>query len=63
MKIDDIRALTDDGLKEELEKTHKELFNLRFQKATHQLADSTSIGKVRTDIARINTVLNERVLG
>ncbi len=62
MRIDEVRALTTEGLHEELEKAHRELFNLRFQKATRQLADSTAIPKTRQRVARINTVLREREL-
>ncbi len=61
MRIDEVRTLTTDQLKEELDKTYKELFTLRFQKATRQLADSTAIPKARKTVARIQTVLTERV--
>ena len=60
MRIDEVRALTTESLREELEKGYRELFNLRFQKATRQLADSTSIPKTRKRVARIQTVLRER---
>lgn len=60
MRIDEVRTLTTDQLKEELDKTYKELFTLRFQKATRQLADSTAIPKARKTVARIQTVLTER---
>ncbi|MDA0991982.1 MAG: 50S ribosomal protein L29 [Verrucomicrobia bacterium] len=60
MRIDEVRTLTTDQLKEELDKTYKELFTLRFQKATRRLADSTAIPKARKTVARIQTVLTER---
>ncbi|MBF8299202.1 MAG: ribosomal protein [Dehalococcoidia bacterium] len=62
MRIEEVRALTTAQLKEELDKTHKELFTLRFQKATRQLNDSTVIPKARKTVARIQTVLGERML-
>jgi len=60
MKIDEVRALTTEQLKEELDKTYKGLFSLRFQKATRQLVDTTSIPKALKTVARIQTVLTER---
>ena len=62
MRIDEVRALNTESLREELEKAHRELFNLRFQKATRQLADSTAIPKTRQTVAQINTILREREL-
>ena len=60
MQIEEIRAHTTELLKEELEKAYRELFNLRFQKATRQLADTTAIPKTRKTVARILTVLRQR---
>jgi len=62
MKIEEARSLNTDNLREELEQAYRELFNLRFQKATRQLADSTAIPKTRKGVARILTVLREREL-
>ena len=62
MRIDEVRNLDDQTLREEMEGTYKELFNLRFQKATRQLADQTAIPKARKRLARIHTVLREREL-
>jgi large subunit ribosomal protein L29 len=61
MRIDEVRALSTDQLRQELDKTYKELFTLRFQKATRQLVDSTAIPKARKTVARLQTVLTERV--
>ncbi len=60
MKMEELRALGPDALRQELEKVNKELFNLRFQKATRQLADSTAIPKARKDLARIKTAITEQ---
>ena len=62
MEIDDIRALTDDELEEELEDTHRALMNLRFRAATMQLADMNEVGRAKKRIARIMTVKREREL-
>ena len=62
MRIEEVRELTTEALQEELENTRKELFNLRFQKATQQLSDSNAIRKTRRTVARMMTVLREREL-
>ncbi len=62
MRIEEVRELTTEALQEELENTRKELFNLRFQKATQQLSDSNAIRKTRRTLARMMTVLREREL-
>jgi large subunit ribosomal protein L29 len=62
MGIDDIRGLTDDDLATELDDTHRELMNLRFQEATMQLVNVNEIRRTRKRIARINTVMREREL-
>jgi large subunit ribosomal protein L29 len=55
-KIDDFRTMTVDQLDDELLKLKKEQFNLRFQKATGQLENTSRVRQVRRDIARIKTV-------
>jgi large subunit ribosomal protein L29 len=62
MLINEIRALTDGQLKEELEETSRELMDLRFRAATNQLPDSNVPGTVRKSIARLKTVIRERQL-
>jgi large subunit ribosomal protein L29 len=59
-KTAELRELTDDQLLERAESAKEELFNLRFQLATGQLDNSSSIKKVRHEIARIATVMRER---
>ncbi|HLK84127.1 MAG TPA: 50S ribosomal protein L29 [Xanthobacteraceae bacterium] len=56
LKPDDLRAMTLDQLDDELIKLKKEQFNLRFQRATGQLANTARVREVRRDIARIKTV-------
>ncbi|EJW12252.1 LSU ribosomal protein L29p (L35e) [Rhodovulum sp. PH10] len=55
-KLDDMRTMTVDQLDDELLKLKKEQFNLRFQKATGQLENTSRVRQVRRDIARIKTV-------
>jgi large subunit ribosomal protein L29 len=52
MKIEDIKALSDDQLADELAKQKKSQFNMRFQKATGQLNNTAEVRKVRRTIAR-----------
>jgi large subunit ribosomal protein L29 len=59
-KTAELRELTDEQLLESAESAKEELFNLRFQLATGQLDNSSSIKKVRHEIARIATVMRER---
>ncbi|WP_026504476.1 50S ribosomal protein L29 [Butyrivibrio sp. NC3005] len=48
------------ALQEELVAAKKELFNLRFQKATNQLDNTARITTVRKNIARIQTFITEK---
>lgn len=63
MRIQEIRAKSTPELQKELEEAYRELMNLRFRWATHQLDSHEEINKVRAKIARIKTVLRERELG
>jgi large subunit ribosomal protein L29 len=60
MKAADVRAKTDDELKSELSQLAKEVFNLRFQKASGQMENTARMRQARRDVARIKTVLGER---
>jgi large subunit ribosomal protein L29 len=60
MKAKDVKAKTSDELAAELDQLHKEVFNLRFQKASGQLENTARVRDVRRTIARIKTVLGER---
>ncbi len=63
MKVDELRVLEEDELSGRLRTARRELYELRFKHAVGQLENSSQIAKVRHDIARIMTVLNERELG
>jgi large subunit ribosomal protein L29 len=56
MKAEDIRQMTADQLDDQLVKLKKEQFNLRFQRASGQLENTSRVREVRRDIARIKTV-------
>jgi large subunit ribosomal protein L29 len=58
MKFSDIKQKTEDELKAELVTLKKEQFNLRFQKASGQLENSSKILQVRRDIARVLTAIS-----
>jgi large subunit ribosomal protein L29 len=60
MKTSEIRNLTTDQLHARLNDAHEELMNLRFQLASGGLTDYTRLRYTRRDIARLETILNER---
>jgi len=59
-KAEELRTLTVDQLDDELLKLKKEQFNLRFQRATGQLENTSRSRVVRRDIARIKTVAQQK---
>ena len=59
MKAGDLRKKSIDDLNEELVALRREQFNLRMQHATGELTHNHEHGRVRKDIARVKTVLNE----
>ena len=59
--VEDLRAKSATELNEELVAAKKELFNLRFQNATNQLDNTSRIKDVRKNIARIQTIIVEKV--
>ena len=60
MKATDVRAKTTDELNTQLTELRKEQFNLRFQRASGQLENTSRVRAVRRDIARIMSTLGER---
>jgi large subunit ribosomal protein L29 len=60
MKPQEVRAMTPDQLSEQLASLKKEQFNLRFQRATGQLENTSRVRAVRREIARIKTVQAQR---
>jgi len=60
MKPADIRAMSEDELRDKIVSLKKEQFNLRFQGATSQLENTSRVRAVRRDIARLKTELNAK---
>lgn len=59
MKTSELREKDAQALQAELESLLKAQFNLRMQRATQQLTNTSQLGKVRRDIARIRTIMTE----
>ena len=60
MKAEEFRVMTADQLDEQLAKLKKEQFNLRFQRASGQLENTSRVREVRRDIARLKTVQTQK---
>jgi large subunit ribosomal protein L29 len=60
MKPADIRAMSEDQMDDEILKLKKERFNLRFQRATGQLENTSRLREARRDIARIKTIAAQK---
>ena len=61
MKSNEIRSKDAGQLGKELEELLRAQFNLRMQRATQQLSNTSQLGKVRRDIARVRTIMREKV--
>ena len=61
MKASELRAKSGEELSSELNGLLKARFGLRMQHATQQLTNSSQLKKVRRDIARVHTVLKQKV--
>jgi len=59
-RLSDFKAMSDDQLSEELLKLKKEQFNLRFQRATGQLENTSRVRVVRREVARVKTVAAQK---
>src|ERR1700749_1401354 len=62
-KPEDLRHLTLDQLEDEALKLKKEQFNLRFQRATGQLENTSRVRQVRRDVARMLTIAKQKRSG
>ena len=60
MNAKEIKELSTDEIRAKLMNTRQELMNLRFQMVTGQLTDTSRFKVARRDIARFETILNER---
>lgn len=62
MKTTDIRTLTDSELGSKVDSLREDFFKLKFKHGIRQLEDTSTLKKLRKDIARIKTVINEKKL-
>jgi large subunit ribosomal protein L29 len=63
MKAADARAMTLDQIDDEVLKLKKEQFNLRFQRATGQLENTSRVRVIRRDVARLKTIAAQKRAG
>ena len=61
MDANELRAKSAEDLEKELLELSREAFNLRMQKGTGQLARHNQVKDVRRNIARVKTIMNERL--
>ena len=59
-RLSDLKSMTQDQLQDELLSLKKEQFNLRFQRATGQLENTSRVREVRRDIARVKTLSRQK---
>jgi large subunit ribosomal protein L29 len=62
-KASELREKSIEELNGNLVELKKEQFNLRFQKATNQLENTSRVRQVRRDIARVRTIVNAKNKG
>jgi large subunit ribosomal protein L29 len=60
MNVQEMRTRNEQELREELSNLLQEQFNLRMQKGTGQLTQPNELRRVRRDIARVKTLINEK---
>lgn len=59
MKIEDVRKLAVEEIPAKIADAREEMMKLRFQQVTGQLTDTSRLKVLRSDIARMETVLRE----
>ena len=59
-RLSDIKVMTEDQLEDETLRLKKEQFNLRFQRASGQLPNTSRVRVVRRDIARVKTIAAQK---
>ena len=63
MRASEIRELTADEVQSRISELEEERFRLKFRSATETLENPLRLRDIRKDIARLKTVLRERVAG
>ena len=61
MKAEEIRKMSEEDLEKKEKELREELGNLSFQHKLRPLEDTSRLKKIKKDIARIQTVINEKV--
>ncbi len=61
MKARELRDLSEGELRQKVQDFTVELFNLKFQHATGQLENTERLPQVRKDLARVKTILHEKI--
>ncbi len=61
MKKQEIKKLSKDEILKNIDKMKKDLFNFRFQKINSQITNPAKIGETKKTIARLKTVLKEKL--
>jgi len=62
MKASELQKLTAEDLKAKAHELEQELFNVRFQLHTGRLENSARISAIRKQIARVNTIITEKLV-
>ena len=62
MKISELRKLSDKELQNKIIESKRELFDLRLKQSTGSLEKPSKIKELRKDVARMKTILKERIL-
>ncbi len=60
MKLAEMRDLTIEEIPQRLEALSKELYEARFQKATHQLDDTAKFRRIKHQMAQLKTILRQK---
>jgi large subunit ribosomal protein L29 len=60
VKTEEMRALSKEELIKKVNDAHQELFNLRIRLSTRQLVNHRELPRVRKEIARLETIINEK---
>jgi large subunit ribosomal protein L29 len=63
VKAEEMRALSAEELSKRVNDAHQELFNLRFRLSTRQLVNHRELPRVRKEIARLETIIRQKMIG
>jgi large subunit ribosomal protein L29 len=63
LNSNDIRELKEEEIKAKIAELEEERFRLKFRAGTETLEDPLRLRVIRKDIARLNTVMREKIIG